>query len=119
MTDSGTEITYDEKKTGLYNLINIYAAYTDKTPLEIENSYQGKMYSDFKNDLAEIIIESLKPFQSEYNKIFSDKNYLDNLLADGRDKARYHASKTLNKVYLINKQLKCKKIARSFILSHF
>lgn len=99
VTDSGTEVVYDEKKEGLYNLINIYCAYTDKTPSEIEKDYQGKMYSDFKNDLAEIIIESLKPFQDEYKKIFSDKGYLDKLLAEGRDKARYHANKTLSKVY--------------------
>ena len=99
MTDSGTEVKYDENKPGLYNLINIYSAYTDKTPLEIEAIYQGKMYSDFKVDLAEIIIESLKPFQDEYNRIFSDKGYLDKILAEGRDKARYYANKTLSKVY--------------------
>ena len=57
------------------------------------------MYSEFKNDLAEIIIESLKPFQAEYNKIYNDKAYLDKLLSDGKDKARYHANKTLSKVY--------------------
>ena len=99
MTDSGTEVKYDENKPGLYNLINIYSAYTDKTPLEIEAIYQGKMYSDFKVDLAEIIIESLKPFQDDYNRIFSDKGYLDKILAEGRDKARYYANKTLSKVY--------------------
>ena len=57
------------------------------------------MYSDFKEDLAEIIIDALKPFQDEYNKILSDKGYLDELLAEGRDKARYQARKTLSKVY--------------------
>ena len=99
VTDSATEIKYDEKRLGLYNLINIYSAYTDKTPSDIENMYQGKMYSDFKEDLAEIIIDALKPFQDEYNKILSDKGYLDELLAEGRDKARYQARKTLSKVY--------------------
>ena len=99
VTDSETEVAYNEKRAGLYNLINIYCAYTDKTPSDVENIYQGKMYSDFKNDLAEIIIESLKPLQDEYKKIFSDKGYLDKLLAEGRDKARYHANKTLSKVY--------------------
>ncbi len=99
VTDSGSEVKYDENKPGLYNLINIYSAYTDKTPLEVETIYKGKMYSDFKVDLAEIIIESLKPFQDEYNRIFSDKGYLDKILAEGREKARYHANKTLSKVY--------------------
>ena len=99
VTDSGTEIKYEEKRKGLYNLINIYSAYTDKTPDEIENMYVGKMYSDFKVDLAEIVIESLKPIQSEYNKLINDKAYLDKLLSDGAEKASYLANKTLSKVY--------------------
>ena len=57
------------------------------------------MYSDFKSDLAELIIESLKEFQIEYGKIYSDKSYLNEILSDGRDKARYYANKTLSKVY--------------------
>ena len=99
VTDSGTEIKYDESKKGLYNLINIYCAYTDKRPEDIENMYIGKMYSDFKVDLAEIVIESLKPIQSEYTKLISDKGYLDQLLSEGADKASYLANKTLSKVY--------------------
>jgi len=99
VTDSNTDIKYDESRPGLYNLINIYSAYSGKTPKDIENMYIGKMYSDFKNDLAEIIIESLKPIQEEYSKILNDKKYLDTLLTDGAMKARHFASRTLDKVY--------------------
>ena len=99
VTDSETEIRYDENRKGLYNLINIYSSYTDKTPSEIENMYVGKMYSDFKADLAEIVIESLKPIQDEYAKLINDKAYLDTLLGEGAQKASYLANKTLSKVY--------------------
>ena len=99
MTDSKTEIKYDKSRAGLCNLINIYSEYSGKTPSEIEDMYVGKMYSDLKNDLAEVVIESLKPIQNEYNKIFNDKEYLDTLLSDGAMKARHFASKTLDKVY--------------------
>ena len=99
VTDSKTDIKYNKSRPGLYNLINIYSAYSGKTPIEIEDMYTGKMYSDLKNDLAEVIIESLKPIQDEYNKIFDDKGYLDDLLSDGAIKARHLASKTLDKVY--------------------
>ena len=99
VTDSNTEIKYDKSRTGLYNLINIYSAYSGKAPSEIEDIYVGKMYSDLKNDLAEVVIESLKPIQNEYNKIFNDKEYLNTLLSDGAMKARHFASKTLDKVY--------------------
>ena len=99
VTDSETEIRYDENRKGLYNLINIYSSYTDKTPSEIEDMYIGKMYSDFKVDLAEIVIESLKPIQDEYAKLINDKAYLDTLLGEGAQKASYLANKTLSKVY--------------------
>jgi tryptophanyl-tRNA synthetase len=99
VTDSKTEIKYDEKKRGLYNLINIYCAYTGKTSSDVEKMYVGKMYSDFKVDLAEIVIEALKPIQAQYNKIYNDKGYLDQILKEGAEKARYQANKTLDKVY--------------------
>ena len=42
------------------------------TEKEIENYYEGKLYSDFKSDLSETIIESLAPIQSEYYKIIKE-----------------------------------------------
>ena len=99
VTDSNTEIKYDKERVGLYNLINIYSAYSGHSPSSIENMYIGKMYSDFKNDLGELIIESLRPIQDEYSRIYNDKAYLDNLLLEGTIKARQFASRTLEKVY--------------------
>jgi len=99
VTDSNTEIKYDKARVGLYNLINIYSAYSGHSPSSIENMYIGKMYSDFKNDLGELIIESLKPIQDEYSRIYNDKAYLDDLLSEGTIKARHFASRTLEKVY--------------------
>ena len=99
VTDSETEIKYDEKREGIHNLINIYCAYTDETPSNVEKMYVGKMYSDFKVDLAEIVIEALKPIQAEYNKIYNDKGYMDQLLKESAQKASHQASKTLDKVY--------------------
>ena len=51
-------IVFSDDKPGLKNLITIYSSYSGISPKDIEKQYAGKMYSDFKNDLAEIIIES-------------------------------------------------------------
>ena len=99
VTDSNKDIVYDEKRVGIYNLINIFSAFTGNTPEEIEDQYIGKMYSDFKNDLAEITIQTLEPIQNEYKKLFKDKPYLDDLLHQGTSKASRIAYKTLDKVY--------------------
>ena len=73
VTDSGSEIVFDEKRSGLANLITIYSIATGDSISKIENDYQGKMYSDFKNDLADIVIEFLAPIQTEYSLLMKDK----------------------------------------------
>ena len=57
------------------------------------------MYSDFKDDLAELIADSLNPVRLKYNEIISDKDYLNKVLSEGAEKAAYLARKTLSKVY--------------------
>ena len=99
VTDSGTEITYSDKKPGLQNLINIYSSFSDISVDDIVKRYEGKMYSDLKVDLADIIIDKLKPVQDKYNILISDKSELDKIFKIGRDKAAYLSNKTLSKVY--------------------
>ena len=39
----------------------------------IEQSYDGKMYSDFKADLGDALVEYLGPLQNKYNEIQDSK----------------------------------------------
>jgi tryptophanyl-tRNA synthetase len=103
VTDSGSEIVYDDDpskveagKPALRNLINIYSTFADKDPKEIEKMYIGKGYADFKNDLAEVIIESLKPIQ-EKMKALSDEEVLK-ILRKGAEKVRPIAKAKLDEV---------------------
>ena len=57
------------------------------------------MYSDFKGDLSEIVVESLSPIQAKYNKLINDKSYLSDILSKGAEKASQIAFKTIRKVY--------------------
>ena len=57
------------------------------------------MYSDFKNDLGDAIIEFLTPIKSEYDLIMKDKSNIENILKEGAIKATNKAYKTLDKVY--------------------
>ena len=99
VTDSGDKIIYSDDKPGISNLMNIYASISGNSIKNIENDYDGKMYSDFKNDLADIIIETLDPIQIKYNEIIKDKTYLENILRDGSEKASFKARRTISKVY--------------------
>lgn len=97
-TDSGAEITFDrENKPGISNLLTIYSALTRQSIQEIEENYQGKGYGQFKLDLADIIIEHLKPIQNKYYH-FIESSELDDVLDQGAEKANLVANKTLAQV---------------------
>ena len=57
------------------------------------------MYSDFKTDLGEVIVELLTPIQKEYELLMKDKGHIENILKIGSEKASHKAYKTLDKVY--------------------
>jgi tryptophanyl-tRNA synthetase len=96
VTDSGKSIRYTDDKPAIKNLINIYSLFDNAKPEEIEKIYKGKSYSDFKRDLAEVIVDFLKDFQEKYENI-DDKDVL-NTLNEGKEKAKSLAEKKMNEV---------------------
>ncbi|NOZ08957.1 MAG: tryptophan--tRNA ligase [FCB group bacterium] len=99
VTDSGSEIRFDEERPGIYNLLNIYASISNLSSDEIEARFAGKLYSEFKAELSDLLVEFLKPVQKRYAELMQDKSHLQTLLKSGADTARYLAQKTLTKVY--------------------
>jgi tryptophanyl-tRNA synthetase len=76
-TDSENKIYYsdDPKKAGLKNLLNIFSIVTDRSPEKVAEEYADRGYGDFKKDLAEAVVEYLKPIQNKFNDI-SDEEIL-------------------------------------------
>lgn len=97
VTDSGTEINFDDSRPAIKNLLTIYQLVTDKTADECVEHFAGKGYGDFKSQLAEATIEFLRPFQ-ERVKQFDDET-LKSILNKGAEKAREIAANTLSDVY--------------------
>lgn len=99
-TDSGSEIKFDpENKAGVSNLLTIYSILADKSIEQLEKDYEGKMYGHLKVDLAEVVINTLKPVREEYDKLMADRTHLELQMAIGAHHARNIASQTLSKVY--------------------
>jgi tryptophanyl-tRNA synthetase len=99
VTDSGSEITYEEEKPGIKNLIDIQSAITGKSPAEIVSHYAGKQYGHLKVDSAEIVATSVGPIRTKTEQFLNDRSYLDSILKRGAERARERAQKTLSKVY--------------------
>jgi len=97
VTDSGTDIRFDESRPAITNLLTIYHLLTGKSVEESEQHFAGKGYGQFKADLAEAVVEFLKPFQERVKEY--DDATLDSILKTGAEKARSIAAETLADVY--------------------
>ena len=99
VTDSDNKIIYSSDKPGISNLLTIYCAFTDKTIEQAELEFEGKGYGDFKQTVGEAVATVLEPIRQEKNKILSNKDYIDDVLKVGAEKAERLAYRTLSKVY--------------------
>ncbi|PDX10070.1 tryptophan--tRNA ligase [Helicobacter pylori] len=94
-TDSMGVIEFDETREGIFNLLNIYMLLSDESPEKIEERFKNKGYGDFKKELAEVVIQSLKPIQERYKEISDDE--VKAVLNCGAKKARPLARATYQK----------------------
>jgi len=96
VTDSGTDITFDETRPAITNLLTIYQILTGKQPAEVEANFAGKGYAALKSELADVTIEFLRPLQERIQG-YGDAE-LDGLLDEGRERAQEIARTTLDDV---------------------
>lgn len=102
VTDSEGVVEYregDDTKAGINNLITIYSAVTGKSIEEIVKLYEGQGYGAFKGDLAEAVVEHIKPIRAEYDRLSADKAYLEQICKTGAQRAEAIASRMVKKVY--------------------
>jgi len=97
VTDSGTEITFDDSRPAIANLLTIYQLLTGKTSDECVAHFEGNGYGQFKTEIADAAIEYLRPFQERVKQC--DDASLEAILKSGAEKARSIASVTLAHVY--------------------
>ena len=95
VTDSGTEIRFDATRPAITNLLTIYHLLTDKSMDEIEEHFKGSGYAKLKEELADVTIEFLRPFQERVRGI--DDGKLDQILERGAARAEEIAEATLAK----------------------
>ncbi len=100
VTDTDGEIRFDpENKPGVANLLGIFSAITGKSISATEQHFAGSGYGSLKTELAEAVIEHLRPIASKTHELLSDTAELDRLLQIGASKANELAESTLAKVY--------------------
>ena len=100
VTDAGREIKYDEReKPGVSNLLTIHSALSGQKISDLENHFSGKGYGDLKGEVADVVVEYLKPIREKTLELLSDEAHLLAMLSKGAAKAHEVSSTTLAKTY--------------------
>lgn len=100
VTDSEGVVRFDvENKPGISNLMSIYGAITGKSQEQVEKEFEGKNYGTFKMQVAQAIVDHLKPMQEKYKDLINHPEYLQQIYLKGAENAKKIASVTLKEVY--------------------
>jgi len=98
VTDSGSEVRRAPDKPGVTNLIDILAVIRGCDPAEVEREFEGSGYGDFKDAVADAVVEFLEPVRQRYAEIRGDEAALEATLSGGAEKARAIAADTLGDI---------------------
>ena len=87
-----------DKRPEAKNLLVIYSSITSSSLEESVKLFSRKNFSEFKENLSEIIINKISPIKAEIKKLLSEKEYLDSILSEGCKKADVISSKKMEKI---------------------
>jgi len=80
------------------NLLGIYSNLSNQSLNNSIKEFSGKNFSEFKEKLADLIVEKITPISNEINKLQKDNNFIDSVLNDGAKKANDIASKKVEEM---------------------
>ena len=90
-----------EKRPEAKNLIGIFSSLSGLTLENSLNEFSGKNFSNFKENLSQLLIEKIIPISQKIKELLNDHNYLDSILIDGCKKANKIASEKVKKIHQI------------------
>ena len=99
VTDSGSAIFYDpENKPAISNLLEIYAAFSNKEVSEIQAEFVSTSYSAFKTALADMISNHFAEFREKKKLLMAKPALLKKVLAESDAQANKIADKKMREV---------------------
>ena len=87
-----------EKRPEAKNLMGIYSSLIDENLDMTINKFSEKNFSEFKENLSQVLVDKITPISSEIKRLLKEKNFLDQILKKGREKADRIASEKLKKI---------------------
>ncbi len=92
------DVTQLDERLEAKNLLGIYSSLTNSSLQNSVKTFMGKNFSEFKEILAEELVNKIEPISKEIKKLLEDKQYLDEILLDGVEKASSISSKKIERI---------------------
>ncbi len=95
--------TIDEldKRPEAKNLIGIYSSLTSLSLEKVIENFSEKNFSEFKENLTQVLVDKITPISLEIKKLLNEKKYLDEILSNGCEKADNIATRKIKKIHEI------------------
>ncbi|GAA2481212.1 tryptophan--tRNA ligase [Streptomyces gobitricini] len=98
VTDSGWGVEYDRAaRPGVANLLDVLAACGGGRPEALAGAYAS--YGALKEDVAEAVVELLRPLRERHAALAADPGYVDAVLREGAERARGIARPVVDRAY--------------------
>ena len=86
------------KRPEIENLLSIYSSLSNQNLKNTIDQFSRKNFSEFKNDLAELVVEKISPISNEIKRLEKDPQFIDNILLNGSKKAEKMAKSKVEKL---------------------
>ncbi|GBG28594.1 Tryptophan--tRNA ligase, mitochondrial [Hondaea fermentalgiana] len=104
VTDTAGAISRADRKNdrpAVFNLLTISAALRGTDLRDELIAYDGRMCSELKNDLTELLVDVICPIGDEVHRLLDDRDVIYKVLDDGADRAAEIASITMKDVHQV------------------
>lgn len=98
VTDNVGKVNYSDDQLGIKNLLNIVSCIEGSSPIDIAKRYEHSTYKEFKDDVAEIVVNEIGPIRDKVLELKADKKALEEIYRKGAEKAYRASNKTLSKM---------------------
>jgi tryptophanyl-tRNA synthetase len=98
-TDSNASLQFDEDNrpevTNLMSMFKILSGRDDSSNADIEAYFEGKGSKGLKEELTEVLIETLRPIREKYDELAATPEEVDQVMKDAKERVEPIAKKTL------------------------
>ena len=87
-----------DKRLEVLNLLGIYSSLSNQNLDKVKSIFEGKNFSSFKDNLSELLVETIVPIGKKIKDLLKDEKHLDKILNKGAEKADNLATKKVSEM---------------------